>query len=116
MTQLATKNEKVRAVGNMKVNARGDTIDGNNRVIMPVTKKVGKAYSRTVTNRAANLKSPNYVSENIAQVDEEILEDFETEEEANEIEMIKANEAQRVQIKPASEAPDFVKPGPTKKK
>jgi hypothetical protein len=28
MAALAAKNEKTRAVGNMKVNARGDTIDG----------------------------------------------------------------------------------------
>ena len=30
MSVLAAKNEKVRAVGNMNVNARGDVIDENN--------------------------------------------------------------------------------------
>lgn len=55
MAQLAAKNEKTRAVGNMNVNARGDTIDSNGKVIVPVTKKVGNRYSNTVqaeSNRA----------------------------------------------------------------
>lgn len=55
MSQLAAKNEKTRAVGNMNVNARGDTIDSNGKVIVPVTKKVGNRYSNTVkaeSNRA----------------------------------------------------------------
>lgn len=118
MAQLATKNEKTRAVGNMKVNARGDTIDGNNQIIVPVTKKVGKAYERTVTNRAANLRSPNYPQEQLAKADEsfDLVEEFESEEEAAEIEAIKAAELDGIQIKPASEAPDFVKPETTKKK
>lgn len=55
MSMLARKNERVRAVGNMSVNARGDTIDSNGRVIVPVTKKVGDKYQRTVSNRAATL-------------------------------------------------------------
>lgn len=55
MAALAAKNERVRAVGNMNVNARGDTIDAQGRVIVPVTKKVGEKYQKTVTNRAANV-------------------------------------------------------------
>lgn len=55
MSSLAARNERVRAVGNMSVNARGDTIDSQGRVVVPVTKKVGERYQRTVTNRAANL-------------------------------------------------------------
>jgi hypothetical protein len=39
----------------MSVNARGDTIDAQGRVVVPVTKKVGDRYQRTVSNRAANL-------------------------------------------------------------
>lgn len=50
MGQLAAKNEKVRAVGNMNVNARGDTIDSAGNVIVPVTKKVGKNYQNAVQN------------------------------------------------------------------
>lgn len=55
MAMLARRNERVRAVGNMSVNARGDTIDSQGRVIVPVTKKVGDKYQRTVSTRAANL-------------------------------------------------------------
>jgi hypothetical protein len=55
MSILARKNERVRAVGNMSVNARGDTIDSKGRVVVPVTKKVGERYQRTVSNKAATL-------------------------------------------------------------
>lgn len=55
MSALAAKNEKTRAVGNMPVNARGDTIDSHGKVILPVTKKVGAKYQRAVSNRAAAL-------------------------------------------------------------
>jgi hypothetical protein len=54
MSVLATKNEKVRAVGNMSVNARGDTIDAQGKVITPVTEKVNQNYAKTVGNRSAN--------------------------------------------------------------
>lgn len=53
MAALAAKNEKTRAVGNMKVNARGDTIDSTGKIIKPATAKVNEAYSRTVGNRSA---------------------------------------------------------------
>ena len=53
MSALAAKNEKTRAVGNMRVNARGDTIDGHGRVVEPVTSKVSKQYEKTVGNRSA---------------------------------------------------------------
>lgn len=53
MSALAAKNEKTRAVGNMKVNARGDTIDANGKIIVPVTQKVGQKYQATVGNRTA---------------------------------------------------------------
>jgi hypothetical protein len=53
MSILATKNEKTRAVGNMKVNARGDTIDASGNIIKPATNKVNEAYGKTVGNRAA---------------------------------------------------------------
>lgn len=56
MASLAAKNEKVRAVGNMKVNARGDTIDSMGRVTRPVTEKVNSAYAKTVGNRSAQVK------------------------------------------------------------
>ena len=55
MSAIVAKNEKVRAVGNVKnLNARGDTIDALGRVIQPATDKVNNAYAKTVGNRSAN--------------------------------------------------------------
>ena len=48
MDAFRSKNEKVRAVGNMPVNARGDIIDSNNRVIHDVNKRVGEMYNKTM--------------------------------------------------------------------
>jgi hypothetical protein len=56
MATLASKNESVRAVGNMKVNARGDTIDSMGRVTRPITDKVNNMYAKTVGNRSAQAK------------------------------------------------------------
>lgn len=54
MASLMAKNETTRAVGNMSVNARGDTIDAFGRVVQPVTEKVNQAYANTVGTRSAN--------------------------------------------------------------
>lgn len=48
MAALRAKNEKVRAVGNMNVNARGDTIDSHNRVINDANKRVNVMYQKTM--------------------------------------------------------------------
>lgn len=45
---LMLKNENVRAVGNMKVNARGDVIDDMNNVIDPKTQQVNRQYNKQV--------------------------------------------------------------------
>ena len=137
MGQIAAKNEHVRAVGNMNVNARGDTIDSHGKVVVPVTKKVGDAYQRTVANRAANLirqkngsgpveakadevavpvEAPIATAPVVEEptVEEELLpQEMEFEDEdADEIEAIKAQDT--FVVKPASEAPDFVMPDVTK--
>ena len=57
MAALTAKNEKTRAVGNMKVNSRGDTIDSMGRVTQPVTDKVNNMYAQTVGNRSAQVRS-----------------------------------------------------------
>ena len=44
MGALRLKNEKVRAVGNMKVNARGDEINDRNQVIRRKTEQVNSQY------------------------------------------------------------------------
>lgn len=59
MGALISKNENVRAVGNMKVNARGDDIDSHGRIIKPVTSKVNQAYSQTVGNRSGQVVKKN---------------------------------------------------------
>lgn len=98
MAALAAKNEKVRAVGNMKVNARGDTIDSNGRVIKPVTSKVNEQYANTVGNRSSHVvkKTSKPVTPPKPQIEEE-LSNYERElnselEDDIEVEKIKAQE------------------------
>lgn len=47
---LLLQNEHVRAVGNMNVNARGDLLDGSNRVIDQKNRQVQRQYKRTTSN------------------------------------------------------------------
>jgi hypothetical protein len=51
MASLRAKNEKVRAIGNMLVNARGDTIDSNDNVINDANRRVNEHYMRSAVNR-----------------------------------------------------------------
>jgi hypothetical protein len=46
MGALRLQNEKVRAVGNMRVNARGDVINDANQVIRTRNEQVGKQYQQ----------------------------------------------------------------------
>jgi hypothetical protein len=136
MSQLAAKNERARAVGNMSVNARGDTIDATGKIILPVTKKVGDRYQKTVSNRAANIVKKKQVDSftpieaapapetkiDLTELVEEELEFLDTTEEDETIDRIKAIEAakaleanlvqesKKIKIKPASEAPDSFDP------
>jgi len=90
MSALVAKNEKVRAVGNLKVNARGDTIDGNGKVIVPATQKVGETYQRTVGNKSAQ------PVRNIPKRQEMTKEELDLDLEMNgdiEVEKIKAKDA-----------------------
>ena len=97
MNALIAKNEKVRAVGNMKVNARGDSIDGQGRIIKPVTQKVTDGYAKTVGNRSARAKK---VAEDKKVKDPEVTKDELMELEgfddgADEVEKIKAQETKK---------------------
>jgi hypothetical protein len=47
---IILQNENVRAVGNMKVNARGDKLDSNNRVVETKAQQIQKQNDRTTTN------------------------------------------------------------------
>ena len=46
MGALRLQNEKVRAVGNMRVNARGDVINDNNEIIRTRNEQVNKQYQK----------------------------------------------------------------------
>jgi hypothetical protein len=48
MGALRLQNEKVRAVGNMKTNARGDQIDEQGRVINTKPEQVNKQYKKQI--------------------------------------------------------------------
>jgi hypothetical protein len=100
MGALLAKNENTRAVGNMKVNARGDTIDSQGRIIKPVTAKVNQAYANTVGNKSANAvrgrPAPSKPTTPKPEIVEELtpmeLELEESLEDDLEIEKIKAEE------------------------
>lgn len=97
MAALAAKNERVRAVGNMPVNARGDTIDANGKVIVPVTQKVGAKYQTTVGNRSANpVKSKNapksQPKKELTKEEQELESSFDDDME---VEQIKAREMKK---------------------
>jgi hypothetical protein len=65
MGALRTKNEKVRAVGNMNCNARGDTIDSNDNIIEDNTKRVNQHYMRSVIKQQPQNKQRSQVSQTI---------------------------------------------------
>ena len=92
MTALIAKNEKVRAVGNMPVNARGDTIDANGKIIVPVTQKVGDSYQKTVGNRSAQVRPKQVVKQHLTKEEQELEDAFELE---TEVEKIKAKEKKK---------------------
>jgi outer membrane biosynthesis protein TonB len=49
MAGLRARNEKVRAIGNMQVNARGDVIDSNNQVVGQGTQRVNRVYNKATS-------------------------------------------------------------------
>jgi hypothetical protein len=100
MGALLAKNEGTRAVGNMKVNARGDTIDSQGRVTRAVTAKVNQSYANTVGNKSANavrgkpapakpVTPKPEIKEELTPMELELEESFEDDLE---IEKIKAEE------------------------
>lgn len=131
MGALAAKNEKIRAVSNLSVNARGDTIDSKGNIVTTANKRIGNQYKQTVTNRSANPTKSMYnkpIQADPLPTDEELTAaemEIDDEPDAAEIEAIKAAElnaapnntdsAAPYTIKPASEAPEFFEPTTTKK-
>jgi len=111
MAALATKNEKVRAVGNVKnLNARGDIIDVHGKIIVPVTEKTNNVYANTVGNRSSHVtKNPArnparlkpdqpVITEPLTEAEKELEASF---EEDLEIEEIKAQELKAEEMKKA---------------
>lgn len=58
MSSLAAKNEQVRAVGNMNVNARGDVLDPMNKVVDNGNERINRVYSKTVSRMMVNDITP----------------------------------------------------------
>jgi len=54
MGRLMLQNEKTRAVGNMKVNARGDMVDDMNNVVSSKPQQVNKQYNKQIQNPKGN--------------------------------------------------------------
>ena len=60
MGSMAVANEKIRAVGNMRVNARGDIIDSNNNIVKTRQQQLAKQYSTQTKkqNRPGTAQKP----------------------------------------------------------
>jgi hypothetical protein len=103
MNALRAKNEKTRAVGNVKnLNARGDTIDAFGKIVKPITNKVSDSYSKTVGNRSAQVtkRPPARIQPDKPKIDLAELTSAEVELEESfdddlEIEKIKAEEVKK---------------------
>ena len=96
MATLIAKNEKIRAVGNMKVNARGDTIDSNGNVIKSRNQSVTEQYGKTVGSPPASAitKQPTKPVNPIVEDKLPSEHDFNDDEDL-EIEQIKQQETKK---------------------
>jgi hypothetical protein len=74
---LILQNEGVRAVGNMNVNARGDLLDGNNRVIDQKNRQVQRQYQRTtnVSNSVPVQTSTRVAKQSAAEAKNVVIEE-----------------------------------------
>jgi glycine cleavage system H lipoate-binding protein len=54
MGRLMLQNEQVRAVGNMKINARGDIVDDMNNIISSKPQQVNNQYNKQVQTPKGN--------------------------------------------------------------
>jgi hypothetical protein len=60
MGSMAVANEKIRAVGNMRVNARGDIIDSNNNIVKTRQQQLAEQYNTQTKkqNRPGTAQKP----------------------------------------------------------
>lgn len=77
MAALRTKNEKTRAVGNMNVNARGDTIDSHNRVINDNNSRVNSMYQKILRDKAVTPVTEKKTSKEKSKISKTELSDKE---------------------------------------
>lgn len=92
---LQLKNENVRAVGNMPVNARGDLLDSQNRPIESKNQQVVRQYQKQVTNvsddvvvskksaRPQQPQQPQPQQQQPAQVSEQVAENVEATDDSD---------------------------------
>jgi hypothetical protein len=82
---LLLQNEHVRAVGNMNVNARGDLLDGANKVIDQKNRQVQRQYQRSATNVSSeapvhsstrNAKQSVVEEQNSTSIDDDIFSEL----------------------------------------
>jgi hypothetical protein len=59
MGSLLLQNEEVRAVGNMRVNARGDALDSNNKIIDQKNRQITRQTRRQTNVNSAPVHSSN---------------------------------------------------------
>jgi hypothetical protein len=80
MAAIVTRNEKVRAVGNMGVNARGDVIDSYGRIVQNSTARVKETYNDTVDNGEPVMNIQSGLKEDVQPIfspeEEKFLEDI----------------------------------------
>jgi hypothetical protein len=91
MATLIAKNEKIRAVGNMKVNARGDTIDGKGNIVKPRNQQVTEQYGKTIGAKPLQTNKPTNKIETVVEDKLPSEHDFNDNEDL-EIEQIKQQE------------------------
>jgi hypothetical protein len=80
MGALLLRNENVRAVGNMGVNAKGDVINNKNKKIIARNEQVNKQYRKQIRNQVVDVpvRKPELV---IKKPEPEIIKGLDTAEE-----------------------------------
>jgi len=89
---LQLRNEKVRAVGNMGVNARGEVINSANKPVESSAERTGKTYKKQ-TRRANNVSDiPVKASKSRALAKGKVADDFDPE-------IVERTQARRANVK-----------------
>lgn len=118
MASLAAKHEKVRAVGNMNVNARGDTLNEHNKVIQEQSQRVNATYKRSMENRrltraettrpsaTQTITAPHGGAAQVQEQFESLNDDFDDGYDEKEVAQLKAADSAKI-----TETPKTTKTG-----